>query len=172
MPGRSTQTSRRRTAASSRATTTTRGRTTTTGTRARPAYRRRQTNSMGALVGRAGGALWMGVAHSVGWLVRGLGRQAATARDLDPEHRRDGAGLLLLGLSILTSVASNATGATRSSQASCRPRTSGRRASGRVRLSQSALPSPPYRLAVEPVTVSTNSTPISGSASSPSAVPG
>ncbi|GAA1854724.1 FtsK/SpoIIIE family DNA translocase [Asanoa iriomotensis] len=106
MPGRSTQTSRRRTAASSRASTTTRGRTTAnTGTRARPTYRRRQPNSMGALVGRAGGAVWMGVAHSIGWLVRGLGRQAATARDLDPEHRRDGAGLLLLGLSILTSVA-------------------------------------------------------------------
>jgi DNA segregation ATPase FtsK/SpoIIIE, S-DNA-T family len=47
----------------------------------------------------------MGVAHSVGWLVRGVGRQAATARGLDPEHRRDGAGLLLLGLSILTGVA-------------------------------------------------------------------
>ncbi|GIF75766.1 cell division protein FtsK [Asanoa siamensis] len=60
---------------------------------------------MGSVVGRAGGALWMGVAHSVGWMVRGLGRGAATARDLDPEHRRDGAGLLLLGLAILTSVA-------------------------------------------------------------------
>ncbi|MEV0715923.1 DNA translocase FtsK 4TM domain-containing protein [Asanoa sp. NPDC050611] len=106
MPGRSTQTSRRRTAASSRASTTTRGRTAATTARGRTsAYRRRTTNSLGALFGRAGGALWMGVAHSVGWLVRGLGRQAATARDLDPEHRRDGAGLLLLGLSILTSVA-------------------------------------------------------------------
>jgi len=104
MPGRTTQTSRRRTATPSRAGTSTRGRTTST-TRARSTYRRRQPNGMAVLVGRAGGALWMGVAHSVGWVVRGLGRQAATARDLDPEHRRDGAGLLLLGLSILTGVA-------------------------------------------------------------------
>ncbi|MEV4532303.1 DNA translocase FtsK 4TM domain-containing protein [Asanoa sp. NPDC049518] len=107
MPGRATQTNRRRTATSSRASTTTRGRTTNTKptTRARPTYQRRRPNGVGVLVGRAGGALWMGLAHSVGWMVRGLGRQAATARELDPEHRRDGAGLLLLGLAILTSVA-------------------------------------------------------------------
>ncbi|GGK90539.1 cell division protein FtsK [Mangrovihabitans endophyticus] len=49
--------------------------------------------------------LWMGVAHSVGWAARGVGRQAATARDIDPEHRRDGAGLLMLGLAILVGVA-------------------------------------------------------------------
>jgi DNA segregation ATPase FtsK/SpoIIIE, S-DNA-T family len=47
----------------------------------------------------------MGLAHGVGWVVRAAGRQAATARDLDPEHRRDGGGLLLLGLAILTGVA-------------------------------------------------------------------
>jgi DNA segregation ATPase FtsK/SpoIIIE, S-DNA-T family len=47
----------------------------------------------------------MGLAHSVGWGVRAAGRHAATARDLDPEHRRDGGGLLLLGLAILTGVA-------------------------------------------------------------------
>ena len=45
------------------------------------------------------------MAHGVGWVVRAVGRQAATARDLDPEHRRDGAGLLLLGLAILLGVA-------------------------------------------------------------------
>ena len=56
-------------------------------------------------VGRALGAAWMGLAHTVGWAMRAAGRQAATARDLDPEHRRDGAGLLLLGLAILTGVA-------------------------------------------------------------------
>ena len=39
-------------------------------------------------LGRGVGALWMGVAHSVGWVARGVGRQAATARDIDPEHRR------------------------------------------------------------------------------------
>jgi S-DNA-T family DNA segregation ATPase FtsK/SpoIIIE len=36
--------------------------------------------------------------------VRGVGRQAASARELDPEHRRDGAGLLVLGLSLLLAV--------------------------------------------------------------------
>ncbi|WP_407952076.1 DNA translocase FtsK 4TM domain-containing protein [Plantactinospora sonchi] len=47
----------------------------------------------------------MGLAHSVGWAMRAVGRQAATARELDPEHRRDGAGLFLLGLAILSAVA-------------------------------------------------------------------
>src|SRR4051794_15767843 len=56
-------------------------------------------------VGRGLGPLWMGVAHSVGWAARGVGRQAATAKDIDPEHRRDGAGLLMLGLAILVGVA-------------------------------------------------------------------
>jgi S-DNA-T family DNA segregation ATPase FtsK/SpoIIIE len=50
-------------------------------------------------------ALWMWVAHGLGWVVRAVGRQAATARDLDVEHRRDGAGLLLLALAILLVVA-------------------------------------------------------------------
>lgn len=56
-------------------------------------------------VGRAVGALWMGVAHGMGWAVRAAGRQAASARDLDPEHRRDGAGLLMFGFALLTAVA-------------------------------------------------------------------
>jgi S-DNA-T family DNA segregation ATPase FtsK/SpoIIIE len=56
-------------------------------------------------MGRGVGALWMGVAHSVGWVARGVGRQAATAKEIDPEHRRDGAGLLMLGLAILVGVA-------------------------------------------------------------------
>ncbi len=64
---------------------------------------------MGAVVaggvGRGIGALWMGVAHGVGWVARGVGKQAATAKEIDPEHRRDGAGLLMLGLAILIGVA-------------------------------------------------------------------
>lgn len=56
-------------------------------------------------MGRAVGALWMGLAHGMGWAVRAAGRQAASARDLDPEHRRDGAGLLLFGLALLSAVA-------------------------------------------------------------------
>ncbi|SBT38042.1 DNA segregation ATPase FtsK/SpoIIIE, S-DNA-T family [Micromonospora narathiwatensis] len=46
----------------------------------------------------------MGLAHGLGWAVRAAGRHAASARDLDPEHRRDGAGLLLFGLAILSAV--------------------------------------------------------------------
>ena len=98
MAGRTTQASRRRGASTARAAST----------RARqPARARRRTSSASpaVLAGRGARAVWMGLAHGVGWLVRGVGRQAANARDLDPEHRRDGAGLLLLGLAILTGVA-------------------------------------------------------------------
>jgi len=42
--------------------------------------------------------VWMGLAHTVGAAARALGRNA---RDLDPAHRRDGAGLATLGLGIL-----------------------------------------------------------------------
>src|SRR3954452_12085427 len=74
---------------------------------ARPVRRARP--SVGAVVaggvGRGIGALWMGVAHSVGWVAGGVGKQAATAKEIDPEHRRDGAGLLMLGLAILIGVA-------------------------------------------------------------------
>jgi S-DNA-T family DNA segregation ATPase FtsK/SpoIIIE len=57
------------------------------------------------LLGGAVWAIWMGLAHSIGWVVRAIGVQAAKARDLDPEHRRDGVGLLVLALSILLGVA-------------------------------------------------------------------
>ncbi|HEY0698224.1 MAG TPA: DNA translocase FtsK 4TM domain-containing protein [Micromonospora sp.] len=108
MAGRTSQANRRR-GASSSASRGGSGRTRPTKT-ARPAAKRRTAaKSKGpgpaVLVGRAIGAVWMGVAHGVGWAVRAAGRQAANARDLDPEHRRDGAGLLLLGLSILSAVA-------------------------------------------------------------------
>jgi S-DNA-T family DNA segregation ATPase FtsK/SpoIIIE len=43
-------------------------------------------------------AVWLAVAHAVGAGARGLGR---TARDLEPEHRRDGAGLFLLGIAFV-----------------------------------------------------------------------
>ncbi|WP_212991692.1 FtsK/SpoIIIE family DNA translocase [Actinoplanes auranticolor] len=76
-------------------------------TRARSATRARP--GVGSVVatgvGRGVNALWMGLAHSVGWVARGVGRQAATAKEIDPEHRRDGAGLLMLGLAILVGVA-------------------------------------------------------------------
>ncbi|MFF3516431.1 DNA translocase FtsK [Streptomyces sp. NPDC002573] len=43
-------------------------------------------------------ALWLGLAHAVGAMFRGLGRGA---KGLDPAHRKDGLALLLLGLSLV-----------------------------------------------------------------------
>ncbi|MFF0449337.1 DNA translocase FtsK [Streptomyces sp. NPDC004609] len=43
-------------------------------------------------------ALWLGVAHAVGAMFRGIGRGA---KGLDPAHRKDGLALLLLGLSLI-----------------------------------------------------------------------
>ncbi|MFI7435040.1 FtsK/SpoIIIE family DNA translocase [Micromonospora haikouensis] len=105
MAGRTSQASRRR-GASPRGTTNSRARQPAKKT-TKAAPRRRTAPRPGPAVhvGRAIGAVWMGLAHGVGWAVRAAGRQAASARDLDPEHRRDGAGLLLLGLSLLSAVA-------------------------------------------------------------------
>jgi S-DNA-T family DNA segregation ATPase FtsK/SpoIIIE len=58
-----------------------------------------------SLIGRGVAGLWMGLAHTIGWLVRAVGRQAATAKDLDREHQRDGGGLLLIGVAIVLAVA-------------------------------------------------------------------
>ncbi|MBT2492643.1 DNA translocase FtsK [Streptomyces sp. ISL-96] len=43
-------------------------------------------------------ALWLGLAHGVGALFRGIGRGA---KGLDPAHRKDGVALLLLGLALI-----------------------------------------------------------------------
>ncbi|MFT4287601.1 DNA translocase FtsK [Nocardioides sp.] len=43
-------------------------------------------------------AIWLAIAHGIGSLARGIGH---TARDLDPEHRRDGAGLFVLGCALV-----------------------------------------------------------------------
>jgi S-DNA-T family DNA segregation ATPase FtsK/SpoIIIE len=56
-------------------------------------------------IGAGIAGLWMGVAHALGWVVRLIGRRAATARDLDREHQRDGGGLLLIGIAIILAVA-------------------------------------------------------------------
>jgi S-DNA-T family DNA segregation ATPase FtsK/SpoIIIE len=42
--------------------------------------------------------VWLGIAHAVGAVARKIGR---TARDLEPEHRRDGVGLFLFGLAVV-----------------------------------------------------------------------
>lgn len=49
-------------------------------------------------IGRALLSMWLGLAHVVGSIVRGVGHGA---RELDPAHRRDGAGLTLIGLSVV-----------------------------------------------------------------------
>ncbi|MFJ5772564.1 DNA translocase FtsK [Streptomyces sp. NPDC093094] len=43
-------------------------------------------------------ALWLGLAHAVGAVFRGIGQGA---RNLDPAHRKDGVALLLLGLALI-----------------------------------------------------------------------
>ncbi|MFD7896192.1 DNA translocase FtsK [Streptomyces sp. NPDC059743] len=43
-------------------------------------------------------ALWLGMAHGVGAMFRGIGRGA---KGLDPAHRKDGLALLLLGLALV-----------------------------------------------------------------------
>ena len=53
-------------------------------------------------IGRALRAVYLGIAHLCGAVVRSIG---STARDLDPEHRRDGIGLGLVGLSVIVSAA-------------------------------------------------------------------
>ena len=55
-----------------------------------------------SLIGRGAAAIWLGIAHAVGATARSIGR---TARDLDPEHRRDGVGLLLIGLAVISAAA-------------------------------------------------------------------
>jgi DNA segregation ATPase FtsK/SpoIIIE, S-DNA-T family len=51
-----------------------------------------------AWTGKMIAAAWLGVAGAVGWAARAVGRGA---RDLDPHHRRDGVGLLTLGVAIV-----------------------------------------------------------------------
>jgi S-DNA-T family DNA segregation ATPase FtsK/SpoIIIE len=50
-------------------------------------------------------ALWRALGRGVGTIARAVGRNAASARELDPAHRRDGAGLALLGLGVITAIA-------------------------------------------------------------------
>ncbi|MEV7226402.1 DNA translocase FtsK 4TM domain-containing protein [Polymorphospora sp. NPDC051019] len=111
MAGRTSSANRRRSASPARGAATPRARQPAkTRAAATPRKRPARTPTRGRAspavhLGRGVRAVWMGLAHSVGWAVRAVGRQVAPARDLDPGHRRDGAGLFLLGLAILTGVA-------------------------------------------------------------------
>jgi S-DNA-T family DNA segregation ATPase FtsK/SpoIIIE len=57
-----------------------------------------QRPSAGAVIGRGLRGAWMGMAHAVGRGTRSVGHGQ---EDIDPALRRDGAGLLLLGLAIV-----------------------------------------------------------------------
>ncbi|MEX0427025.1 DNA translocase FtsK [Nocardioides sp. DS6] len=48
---------------------------------------------------RAVATVWMGIAHGVGSVARAIGHGA---RDLDPEHRRDGVGLFIVALAVVS----------------------------------------------------------------------
>src|SRR3954471_16516020 len=55
-----------------------------------------------AALGRGVAAIWLGLAHAVGAIARRIGK---TARDLEPEHRRDGVGLFLFALAVVCAAA-------------------------------------------------------------------
>ncbi|HEX2902755.1 MAG TPA: DNA translocase FtsK 4TM domain-containing protein, partial [Jatrophihabitans sp.] len=57
-----------------------------------------------AMVGRAIARLWLVLGQLAGTIARAVGRNAATARELDPAHRRDGMGLGVLGLAVVSAV--------------------------------------------------------------------
>ena len=57
--------------------------------------------TFGAL-GRGVAAVWLGIAHALGAVARSIGQ---SARDLDPEHRRDGVGLFLFGVAMVVAAA-------------------------------------------------------------------
>ncbi|SHG77404.1 DNA segregation ATPase FtsK/SpoIIIE, S-DNA-T family [Jatrophihabitans endophyticus] len=56
-------------------------------------------------VGRAITAIWRALAVAIGSVFRAAGRNAATARELPAEHRRDGAALGVLALGLVLAVA-------------------------------------------------------------------
>jgi len=57
------------------------------------------------VVGRALAQLWRALGVAVGTLARAVGRNAASARELDPAHRRDGVGLAVLALGLISAIA-------------------------------------------------------------------
>lgn len=53
-------------------------------------------------LGRGVASVWLGIAHALGAVARSIGR---SARDLEPEHRRDGAGLFVIALAMVVAAA-------------------------------------------------------------------
>jgi S-DNA-T family DNA segregation ATPase FtsK/SpoIIIE len=56
-------------------------------------------------IGKAIAAVWRALATVLGGLARAAGRNAATARDLPPEHRRDGVALGVLAAALISVMA-------------------------------------------------------------------
>jgi DNA segregation ATPase FtsK/SpoIIIE, S-DNA-T family len=69
-----------------------------------PAGRRSHAAPLIAL-GHGIGAIWRAIARLLGGIARAAGRNAATARDLEPEHRRDGAGLGVIAFGLISAMA-------------------------------------------------------------------
>ncbi len=69
------------------------------------ATRRGRRPSSGSLLLGGLSNLWSSLARGAGSVVRAAGRRAATARELDEEHRRDGAGLLVFAIALILAVA-------------------------------------------------------------------
>ncbi len=72
--------------------------------RRRPASRAGLGQRLGTALWRMVVGIWTLVARAVGGTARAVGQHAASARDLDPAHRRDGAGLALIGLAVVLSL--------------------------------------------------------------------
>ena len=53
-------------------------------------------------LGRGLRAVWLAIAHVLGSAARGIGR---SARSIEPEHRRDGFGLLMVGVAVVAAAA-------------------------------------------------------------------
>lgn len=81
-----------------------RARTTNGRASARPSSARQQRGVL-AVVGRLIAQIWSALSVVVGTLARAVGRNAATARELDAAHRRDGAGLSVLALGLISAIA-------------------------------------------------------------------
>jgi len=73
-------------------------------TKGRPVGKKTQSNKpgvpviVGRAISRALTAIWLGFAHVLGTIARGLGK---SARDIDPAHRRDGIGLTYVSSGII-----------------------------------------------------------------------
>jgi S-DNA-T family DNA segregation ATPase FtsK/SpoIIIE len=90
-------------AGASRSRTRPRGKSAAKRGRGRP--RRRSSAAPLIALGHCIGAVWRVLAGLLGGIARAAGRNAATARDLEPEHRRDGAGLGMVAFGLICAMA-------------------------------------------------------------------